>query len=121
MRTEVGHFEGDLIIGAGDRSAVVTLVEQMSRYSFLGELPDGHDARSVLECLTGLLERVPSELRRTLSSDQGREMARHHELAEATGIDVFFAEPHHPWQRPSKKAFNGLVRRYVGKGTNLAI
>lgn len=121
LRSEVGHVEGDLIIGAGGRSAVVTLVDRMSRYNLLGELPHGHDATSVLTCLTGLLERVPDQLRRTLTWDQGREMARHLELAQITNIDVFFAEPHHPWQRPSNEAFNGLVRRYVGKGTNLAV
>ncbi|EQD47485.1 transposase, ISlxx5, partial [mine drainage metagenome] len=66
LRSEVGHFEGDLIIGQGGRSAVVTLVDRMSRYNMLGRLPHGHDATSVLTCLTGLLERVPDQLRRTL-------------------------------------------------------
>ena len=121
LRSEVGHFEGDLIIGEGGRSAVVTLVDRMSRYNLLGRLPHGHDATSVLTCLTGLLEQVPDQLRRTLTWDQGREMARHPELAAIAGIEVFFAEPHHPWQRPSNEAFNGLLRRYVGKGTNLAV
>jgi len=72
---------------------------------------EAHDATSVLECLTGLLERVPGQLRRTLTFDQGREMARHTELAVKPSIEIFFAEPHHRWQRPSKKAFNGLLRR----------
>jgi len=87
----------------------------MSRYNLLGRLPQAHDATSVLPCLTGLLERVPEQLRRTLTFDQGREMARHLELAENAGIAVFFAEPHHRWQRPSNEAFNGLLRRYVGR------
>jgi IS30 family transposase len=121
LRSEVGHFEGDLIIGAHGRSAIVTLVDRMSRYNLLGWLPQAHDATSVLECLTGLLERIPGQLRRTLTWDQGREMARHAELAVNARIEIFFAEPHHPWQRPSNEAFNGLVRRYVGKGTNLAV
>jgi len=82
---------------------------------------EAHDATSVLECLTGLLERVPGQLRRTLTFDQGREMARHAELAVKPRIEIFFAEPHHRWQRPSNEAFNGLVRRYVAKGTNLAV
>ena len=119
-RLESGHWEGDLILGAKNASAVVTLVERTSRFNLLGDLPDGHDATSVLACLIELLERVPSSMRRTLTWDQGREMARHHELAGAVDIDVFFAEPHHPWQRGTNENFNGLVRRYVGKGTNLS-
>jgi IS30 family transposase len=119
-RTEPGHWEGDLIIGAKNASAVVTLVERTSRLNLLGDLPEGHDAESVLACLIELLERVPASMRRTLTWDQGREMARHDELARAVDIGVFFAEPHHPWQRGSNENFNGLVRRYVGKGTNLS-
>jgi IS30 family transposase len=119
-RIEPGHCEGDLIIGAKNASAVVTLVERTSRFNLLGDPPDGHDATSVLACLIELLERIPSSMRRTLTSDQGREMARHHELAGAVHIDVFFAEPHYPWQRRTNENFNGLVRRYVGKGTNLS-
>ena len=84
------------------------------------DLPDGYDATSVLACLIELLERIPSSMRRTLTWDQGREMARHHELAGAVDIDVFFAEPHHPWQQGTNENFNGLVRRYVGKATNLS-
>jgi IS30 family transposase len=120
-RSEVGHFEGDLIIGARGSSAVVTLIDRASRFNLLGDLPDGHDATSVLACLIELLERVPVELRKTLTWDQGREMARHDELAGAVDIEIFFAEPHSPWQRPSNENFNGLVRRYVGKGTDLNV
>jgi IS30 family transposase len=95
-RSEVGHFEGDLIIGARGASAVVTLVDRASRYNLLGDLPDGHDATSVLACLIELIERVPAELRKTLAWDQGREMSRREELAAAADIDVYFCEPHHP-------------------------
>jgi len=119
-RIEPGHWEGDLIIGAKNASAVVTLVERTSRLNLLGDLPDGHDAESVLACLIELLERVPPSMRRTLTWDQGREMARHDELARAVDVDLYFAEPHHPWQRGSNENFNGLLRRYVGKGTNLS-
>jgi len=87
----------------------------MSRYNLLGRLRHGHDATSVLSWLTGLLEQVPEALRRTLTFDQGREMARHAELASIAGIEIFFAEPHHRWQRPSNEAFNGLLRRYVAR------
>jgi len=119
-RTEVGHFEGDLIIGARGRSAIVTLVDRASRLNLIGDLPEGHDATSVLACCIELIERVPTELRRTLTWDQGTEMARHGDLAAAVGIGVFFAEPHSPWQRPSNEHFNGQLRRYVGKGTDLS-
>ena len=120
-RTETGHFEGDLIIGARGASAIVTLIDRASRYNLIGDLPEGHDATSVLACCIELLERVPARLRRTLTWDQGTEMARHDDLAGAVGIDVFFAEPHSPWQRPSNENFNGLLRRYVGKGTDLGV
>lgn len=120
-RTEVGHFEGDLIIGERGRSAIVTLVDRSSRFNLIGDLPEGHDATSVLACCIELVERVPVELRRTLTWDQGTELARHEDLAAAVGIDVFFAEPHSPWQRPSNEHFNGQLRRYVGKGTDLSV
>ena len=120
-RSEVGHFEGDLIIGERGRSAIVTLIDRASRYNLCGDLPEGHDATSVLACCIELLERVPAELRKTLTWDQGTEMARHPDLASAVGIDVFFAEPHSPWMRPSNENFNGLLRRYVGKGTDLSV
>jgi IS30 family transposase len=120
-RTEVGHFEGDLIIGERGRSAIVTLVDRASRFNLTGDLPEGHDATSVLACCIELFERVPTELRLTLTWDQGTEMARHEDLAAAVGIAVFFAEPHSPWQRPSNEHFNGQLRRYVGKGTDLSV
>jgi len=120
-RLEPGHWEGDLIIGAKNASAIVTLVERTSRMNMLGNLPEGHDAESVLACLIELFERVPPAMRKTLTWDQGREMSRHDELAGAVDMDVYFAEPHHPWQRGSNEVFNGLVRRYVGKGTNLSV
>jgi len=120
-RSEVGHFEGDLIIGAKGRSAIVTLIDRASRINLIGDLPEGHDATSVLACCIELLERVPEALRRTLTWDQGTEMARHGDLASAVGIDVFFADPHSPWLRPTNENFNGLLRRYVGKGTDLSV
>jgi len=95
-RSEFGHFEGDLIIGERGRSAIVTLIDRASRYNLIGDLPEGHDATSVLACCIELIERLPEELRKTLTWDQGTEMARHPDLAAAVGIDVFFAEPHSP-------------------------
>ena len=118
-RVEPGHWEGDLIIGAKNASAVVTLVERANRLNLLGDLPEGHNAESVLARLVEHFERVPASMRLTLTRDQGREMARHAELAGAVDIDVFFTEPHHPWQQGANENFKGLVRRYVGKGTHL--
>jgi len=85
----------------------------------LADLPDGHGAQAVLAALIETIERIPESLRRTLTWDQGPEMAAHGDLAAETGIDVYFAEPHSPWQRPTNENGNGLIRRYVGKGTNL--
>lgn len=120
-RLEPGHWEGDLIIGKLCRSAVVTLIERQTRYGMLASLPEGHDATSVLAALVELLDRVPEPLRLTLTWDQGREMARHDDLAAIMGIDVYFCEPHKPWQRPSNEAYNGLVRRWLPKSTDLGV
>ena len=93
----------------------------MTRYSLYGDLPGGHDATSVLACLIELLERVPQALRKTLTWDRGTELARHGDLAAATGVDVYFADPHSPWQRGANEHGNGILRRYVGKGTDLSV
>ena len=119
-RSEVGHFEGDLIVGSFNRSAIVTVFDRASRKLWLADFVEDHGADATLAALAEIFERIPEHLRRTLTWDQGREMARHHDLAELCGIDVYFAEPHSPWQRPTNENGNGLVRRYVGKGTNLA-
>ena len=95
-RREVGHFEGDLIIGERNKSAILTLVDRASRFNLIGDLPGGHDAENVLACAVELLERVPEALRQTLTWDQGTEMARHSELAELVDIDVYFADKHSP-------------------------
>ncbi len=120
-RSEVGHLEGDLIIGSFNRSAIVTVFDRLSRLVWLADLPEGHGADPTLAALVEILERIPGPLRRSLTWDQGREMARHHDLAAMCGINVFFAEPHSPWQRPTNENGNGLLRRYVGKGTNLNV
>jgi len=116
-RTEVGHLEGDLITGAYNRSAIVTVFDRTSRHVWLAEFPDDHGAEATLAALCEILGRIPEPLRRTLTWDQGREMARHQELAELCGIDIYFCDPHSPWQRPTNENGNGLLRRYVGKGT----
>ena len=118
-RGEVGHLEGDLIIGARNASALVTVFDRASRYLWLADLPEGHGAEQTLAALIERGERIPAGLRRSLTWDQGREMARWDDLATTVDIDVFFADPHAPWQRPTNENGNGLIRRYVGKGTNL--
>lgn len=120
-RSEVGHLEGDLICGSFNRSAIVTVFDRASRYLWLADFSESHDADETLAAVGEIIDRIPEPLRRTLTWDQGREMARHHDLAKLYGIDVYFAEPHSPWQRPTNENGNGLIRRYVGKGTNLRL
>lgn len=120
-RSQVGHFEGDLIVGAYNRSAIATVFDRASRYLLMADLPNGHGATDTLAALVELFERVPEHLRRTLTWDQGREMAAHATLADTIGIHVYFAEPHSPWQRPTNENGNGLIRRYVGKSTDLSV
>ncbi len=84
-------------------------------------LPNGRTAQQTLDAMTELLSRIPPDLRRTLTWDQGNEMAFHQTLATRSGIDIYFADPHWPWQRPTNENDNGLIRRYVGKRTDLSI
>lgn len=119
-RSEAGHWEGDLIKGAMNRSGVVTLVERQSRYTILGDLPEGCGAEPVLACLLDVFARVPAGLRRSLCWDQGREMAEWESVAEGLQVPVFFCEPHSPWQRPSNENGNRLLRRWLPKGTDLS-
>ena len=114
-----GHWEGDLIMGAFNRSALVTVVERRSRFLLLGDLPEGHDAQSVYACLIELTADLPDAVRRSLTWDQGREMANWVQLQADADIDVFFCDPHSPWQRPSNEHMNGLLRQYFPKGTDL--
>jgi IS30 family transposase len=118
-RSFPGHWEGDLIMGAFNRSALVTVVERRSRFLLLGDLPEGHDAQCVYECLIELTADLPDALRRSLTWDQGREMANWARLQADADIDVFFCDPHSPWQRPSNEHMNGLLRQYFPKGTDL--
>ena len=119
-RSEVGHLEGDLIVGSFNRSAIATVFDRASRYLWLAGFHASHDADETLAAVGEILERIPEHLRRTLTWDQGREMARHADLAALWDIDVYFAQPRSPWQRPTNENGNGLIRRYVGKSTDLA-
>ena len=114
-----GHWEGDLIKGAGNRSAVGTLVERHSRYLILARMA-GTGADAALSGFTRALRPLLPDLRKTLTYDQGKEMARHEELARRVSIQVYFADPHSPWQRPSNENANGLIRQYLPKGMDLS-
>jgi transposase, IS30 family len=118
-RLAPGHWEGDLVKGARGQSAIGTLVERTSRKVLIVFLPDC-SAGSVLRAFTRRLGQIPAALRQSLTYDRGTEMARHKELARALGIGVFFCEPYSPWQRPTNENTNGLVRRYLPKGTDLS-
>ena len=115
-----GHWEADLIKGKGNKSAVATLVERVSRLTIMAELPNAK-ASSVLEALTKALVNQPAVMRRTLTYDRGTEMARHEELAARLDIKVYFCDPHSPWQRGTNENMNGLIRQYLPKGLDLSV
>jgi IS30 family transposase len=115
-RAVPGHWEGDLLMGKAGRSAIVTLVERTNRFVMLGALPDGRASEAVIEVLSGLIQQLPTQLRRSLTWDQGSEMASHPLFSVITGCPVFFCDPHSPWQRGSNENTNGLLRQYFPKG-----
>lgn len=118
-RRVVGHWEGDLLKGAGNASAVGTLVERNSRYVLLAKV-DAPDAESVLEGFARRMRTLPPAVRSTLADDQGKEMARHRELAQRLNIRIDFADPHSPWQRPTNENTNRRLRQYLPKGTDFS-
>jgi IS30 family transposase len=116
-RAVPGHWEGDLIIGARGRSAIVTLVERSTRYVLLGALPRSRVSEQVITVLSQLIGTLPEQLRRSLTWDLGTEMANHAEFTVATNCPVYFCDPHSPWQRGSNENTNGLLRQYFPKSS----
>lgn len=115
-----GHWESDLIMGASNRSAVATMVERTSRFVILAKL-DEPTAECAAQAITREMSRMAPSLLKTMTHDQGSEMARHQDITASTGLKIYFADPHSPWQRGSNENTNGLLRQYLPKGTDLSV
>ena len=119
-RAVPGHWEGDLILGAENKTAIGTLVERATRFVILLHLPADHRAETVRDAMVTAMAGLPDFLRQTLTWDQGIEMASHAEIASATDLDIYFCDPASPWQRGTNENTNGLLRQYFPKGSDLS-
>lgn len=115
-----GHWEGDLIVGANSQSAIGTLVERSTRFTLLLHLPGRHDSEAVQDAIIKKMANLPAHLRNTLTWDQGSELALHKKISTSLDMDVYFCDPHSPWQRGTNENTNGLLRQYFPKGTDLS-
>ncbi len=120
-RAVPGHWEGDLIMGAGNTSAIGTLVERATGFLCLLHLREDHTALRMQTAIIEQMAQLPATLRQTLTWDRGAEMTNHAKIAEATGLAIYFADPASPWQRGSNENTNGLLRQYFPKGTDLSL
>jgi IS30 family transposase len=119
-RAVPGHWEGDLIVGANHGSAIGTLVERSTRFVLLLHLGQNHGAKAVEEAMRKAIATLPAELMRSVTWDQGTEMTNHRSITIATGVPIYFCDPHSPWQRGSNENTNGLLRQYLPKSTDLS-
>ena len=120
-RAVPGHWEGDLIVGTESKSAIGTLVERTTRFVMLLHLPHDHGAETVQHAIVETMTQLPEHMRRSLTWDQGRELSNHLAIAEAAALNIYFCDPHSPWQRGSNENTNGLLRQYFAKGTDLSV
>jgi IS30 family transposase len=117
LRIEVGHWEGDLMIGTGQKSAIGTIVERKTRYTFIVKI-ENRKSKTVTQQFAKLLNTLPKDIRKTMTYDNGIEMANHKWLSNNTGMDIYFANPYSSWERGTNENTNGLIRRFFPKGTD---